>query len=307
MPPKTKLILNPMANMGAAWKAASALRPIVEQYGQADWSGTVYPSHAAELAQQAAKQGYERIIALGGDGTVHEVVNGLMRLPPSQRPTLGVVPIGSGNDFAFGLGLPQSAAEALHLAFYGTPQPVDIGHVTSSDGTIDEFFDNTLGIGFDAIVTIRSHRHPLLRGFLMYLVAVFESILLNHHSTRYQLQTDQGTLEISSQMMVACNGGREGGGFLIAPQYDMRDGQMELVIIEAISRPTMLRLLPEFIRGTHQRFSQVHTHRVSRVQLQADSPLYIHADGEILTAFDSNVRALTIEILPAALHVVQPE
>ncbi len=306
MPPKVKLIFNPMADMGHAWQIASALRPIVNRYGNADWSGTVYPSHAAELACQAARQGYQHVIALGGDGTVHEVVNGLMQVPAETRPALGVVPIGSGNDFAHNLGLPASPSEALHLALNGAPRPVDIGRVTSPDGQIDEFFDNTLGIGFDAIVTIRSHRLPLLRGFLMYLVAVLETTILDHRSVHYRLQTDNGPQEIDSQMLVVCNGGREGGGFLIAPDFDMTDGLFDLVLMDKVSRPMMLRLLPEFMRGTHHRFPQVHAQRTRRIRLQADAPLYLHADGEVLTSFGSNIRTLDIQILPAALHTVQP-
>ncbi len=306
MPPKVKLILNPMADMGHAWQVASDLRPIVSRYGNADWSGTVYPSHAAELARQAGEQGYQRVIALGGDGTVHEVVNGLMQVPPAQRPALGVVPIGSGNDFAFALGLPKSPAEALHMALYGQPRAVDIGHARSPDGQIDEFFDNTLGIGFDAIVTIRSHRLPLLRGFLMYLVSVLEAIVLDHHSIHYRISTDNGPTVIDSQMLVVCNGGREGGGFLIAPNFNITDGLFDLVMMDKVSRPMMLRLLPEFMKGTHHRFPQVHAQRTRRLSLQANAPLYIHADGEILTSFGSDVRALELELLPQALNVIQP-
>jgi hypothetical protein len=97
---RVKIILNPMADMHNAWRVANDLRPIINDYGGADWSGTVYPTHATALAQQAGEQGYEMVIAMGGDGTVHEVVNGLMQLPEGKRPILGVVPVGSGNDFA---------------------------------------------------------------------------------------------------------------------------------------------------------------------------------------------------------------
>ena len=97
---KVKIILNPMADMGNAWRIARDLRSITEQHGGVDWSGTVYPGHAIELAKQAGEQGYDMVIAMGGDGTVHEVINGLMKVPEEKRPVLGVVPAGSGNDFA---------------------------------------------------------------------------------------------------------------------------------------------------------------------------------------------------------------
>ena len=95
MPRKVKLILNPMADMGRAWKTANDLRPIAQEFqGELSWSGTVYPTHAIELAKQAAEEGYDMVIAMGGDGTVHEVMNGLMQVPENKRPVMGVVPIG---------------------------------------------------------------------------------------------------------------------------------------------------------------------------------------------------------------------
>ncbi|MBA4380716.1 MAG: hypothetical protein C0393_08605 [Anaerolinea sp.] len=87
MPRKVKLIFNPMADMSHAWRVANDLRPIVAEYGNADWSGTVYPTHATELARQAGEQGYDMVIAVGGDGTVHEVINGLMQAPAKKRPS----------------------------------------------------------------------------------------------------------------------------------------------------------------------------------------------------------------------------
>ena len=104
---KTKLIVNPNADLGRAWKTASDLRPIIEEFGGADWSGTVYPTHATELARQAGEAGYDLVVSVGGDGTAHEIVNGLMQVPAEKRPRLGVVPLGSGNDFAHAVGMPR--------------------------------------------------------------------------------------------------------------------------------------------------------------------------------------------------------
>src|SRR4030067_1060961 len=116
---KVKLIINPNADLGRAWRWGADLRPIVEEFGGADWSGTVYPTHATELTRQAAEEGYELIISVGGDGTVHEVINGLMSVPPEQRPKLGVVPVGTGNDFAHNIGAPDRPEIALRRALSG--------------------------------------------------------------------------------------------------------------------------------------------------------------------------------------------
>lgn len=303
---KVKIILNPMADMGNAWRAANDVRPIVTEYGYADWSGTVYPTHATELARQAGEQGYEMVIAMGGDGTVHEVVNGLMQVPAERRPILGVVPVGSGNDFAHSIGISPRSDHALARALNGEPSSVDIGLMTDENGR-QEYFDNTVGIGFDAVVTIRSHKLPLLRGFAMYLTAVLQTILLNHQPVNMKITTETESWEQSSLMTVLCNGPREGGGFMVAPEAQNDDGILHFVMIAGCSRLTMFRLVPQVMNGTHGRFPQVKMGHCRKFSLTADRPLYIHADGEIYTSFGSNLRQASFEMLPNALRVVKGE
>ncbi|MFN3741561.1 MAG: diacylglycerol/lipid kinase family protein [Anaerolineales bacterium] len=299
---KIKLILNPMADMGNAWRAASDLRPIIEEYGGADWSGTVYPTHATELARQAGEEGYERIIAIGGDGTVHEVLNGLMQIPADRRPILGVVPLGSGNDFARAVGIPTRPAEALRRALIGDPRPIDLGQVRDDLGR-QEYFDNTLGIGFDGVVNLRSHRLPLLRGFLTYFVAVIQTILLNFDPMKLQIEIDQETTQLSALMLTLCNGPREGGGFHVAPEARVDDGILNYVLVSKISRPMMFRLIPEFLNGTQARFPQVRLGTFRRLRLTSDRPLYIHADGEVFSGFGTRLHHLEVEVIPGAIRV----
>ncbi len=302
---KVKLILNPMADMGNAWKVARDLRPIIAEYGNADWAGTVYPTHALELTRQAGEQGYERVIAVGGDGTVHEVINGLMQLPEKQRPIFGVVPAGSGNDFAHAAGIPINPLEALNLALYGEPGDLDVGVLKAEDGRV-EYVDNTIGIGFDAITTIRSHQLPFLRGFLMYLVAVIQTIILNFEPTNLKVETDEETWEGPNVMFVMCNGPREGGGFLVAPDARPNDGIFQYASIGKVSRLMMFRLIPEVMKGTHGNFKQVRMGTFRKLSLTSDNPLYIHTDGEIFSGFGSKVRDLSFEILPNALQIIKP-
>ncbi len=302
---KVKLILNPMADMGRAWKAANALRSVVNEFeGHVTWSGTVYPTHGIELARQAAEEGYDKVIAMGGDGTVHEVINGLMQIPADKRPAFGVVPIGSGNDFAFAMGVPTDPAEALALALKGKTSLVDIGLLTDENGH-QEYFDNTVGLGFSAIVTIRSHTLPLLKGFLMYLVAVIQTIFLNHEPAKITYETDKETWQDEVLLTAICNGGREGGGFLISPTSKPDDGKMEFVTVKNVSRPMMFRLLPEVMQGTHGKFKDIHMGECKRLKMTSNRPLYIHADGEIYSGFGSNLRSVSFELLPKALKVVK--
>jgi diacylglycerol kinase (ATP) len=301
---KVKLILNPMADMGAAWRMADDLRPIISEHGGADWSGTVYPTHATELAKQAALEGYKLVIALGGDGTVHEVVNGLMLVPEENRPVLGVVPLGSGNDFAHAVGVPLEADRALALAFEGEPSAVDIVRMTDENGRV-EYIDNTVGIGFDAVVTIRSHKLPVVRGFLMYLTAVIQTILLNHNPALMEIESDGDKWQEEALMFTLCNGPREGGGFIIAPDAKMTDGILDFALVRKCGRLTMFRLLPEFMKGTHMSFPQIKMGMCKSLSVHADRPMYIHADGEIFTSFGSNLRGLKFDVIPNGLQVVK--
>jgi diacylglycerol kinase (ATP) len=300
-----KLIINPNADLGRAWRLASDLRPIADEYGGADWTGTVFPTHATELAYQAAEEGYPLVVAVGGDGTAHEVFNGLMRVPAERRPRMGVVPMGSGNDFAFALGMNHSPAYALREVLTGQPKRLDLGQLEDSRGR-REYFGNTLGIGFDATVTIRSRNFTYLQGFPLYLAAVLQTIALNHDAPHMQISGDLESWEDDLLMLVLCNGGREGGGFAVYPGAKTDDGILDYAAIRRVSRPMMLRLLPEVMNGTHGKFPQVRMGQFHHMQIQADRPLVIHTDGEIYAGFGVDIRQLSIEILPGALEVVVP-
>jgi diacylglycerol kinase (ATP) len=302
-PQKVKLIVNPNADLGRAWRWAADLRPVVEEFGGADWAGTVYPTHAIELSRQAALEGYELVVAAGGDGTVHEVVNGLMQVPADIRPRLGIVPLGSGNDFAHSIGMNKNSVLAARQVLSGQPRRIDIGRLEDARGRV-EYWDNTVGLGFDTTVTIRSRRIPLVRGFLIYLIAVLQTILLNHDAPRLHIATDQETWDEAILMLVLCNGGREGGGFTVAPEARPDDEILHYTAITKVSRPMMLRLLPEVMRGTHGRFKQVRMGVCKRMDVLSDRPLYIHTDGEIYSGFGVDVRNVKFEIIPGAIEVM---
>ncbi|OGO29367.1 MAG: hypothetical protein A2W33_05050 [Chloroflexi bacterium RBG_16_52_11] len=300
---RIKLIINPNADLGRAWRVAADLRPLVDQFGGADWTGTVYPTHAIELARQAGEEGYELIIAAGGDGTAHEVINGLMQIPAERRPRFGIVPLGTGNDFAHAIGIQSQPEIALRQVINGQSRRIDIGVLRDNLGRT-EYWDNTVGIGFDATVTIRSRKYAYLRGFIVYFIAVLQTILLNHDAAKLQIESDIENWTEDTLMMVLCNGAREGGGFFVAPEARIDDGVMHYVSVRRVSRPMMLRLLPEVMKGTHGRFSQVRMGQFHRIQINSDRPLAIHTDGEIYAGFGVDVRQVSLEILPGALEVM---
>lgn len=300
---RIKLIFNPHANRGRAWDIATLLQSIVERYGVGSWAATEYPTHASALAEQAAKEGYEVVAALGGDGTVHEVVNGLMRVPPEQRPALAAVPLGSGNDFCSHQGIPDDVELAMQRAFTGQAKTIDLGQVRDASGRT-EYIDNTLGIGFDAAVTIYSYRITRLKGFSMYLWAVIQTIMRNHVAPRMQINTNEESFEQDVLMLVLCNGPREGGGFFVAPEAKCDDGIFHYAMIQGVSRAMMFRLIPEVMRGTHGRFKQVRMGTFRELKLTSEKPLTVHVDGEIFAGFTSELYELEVNVLPMALKVI---
>jgi diacylglycerol kinase family enzyme len=213
--------------------------------------------------------------------------------------------MGSANDFAHSLGMDPRPSYALRQALTGQPCRVDVGKLQDEMGRT-EYWNNTTGIGFDATVTIRSRAFPYLRGFLVYLLAVFQTILLNHEAPRLKVATDQENWEAAMLLLTLCNGGQEGGGFQISPQARVDDGVFHYTGVYKVTRPRMLQLLPEFMKGSQEKFPQVRMGQFQRLELQSDRPLIIHTDGEIFAGFGMDVRHLKAEIIPAAIEVMRP-
>lgn len=300
---RIKLIFNPHAKRGRAWDLATMLQSIIERHGGGSWAATEYPKHANELAEQAAQDGFDIVVALGGDGTVHEVINGLMRAPADKRPLLAAVPLGSGNDFCSNNGILEDVELAMQRVYSGEPKTIDLGHVIDNTGR-SEYIDNTLGVGFDASVTIHSLQITRLKGFSMYLWAVIQTILRNHDAPRMSITTDHETIEQEVLMMVLCNGPREGGGFHVAPEATPDDGLFHYAMIQRVSRAMMFRLIPEVMNGTHGRFKQVRMGHFRELKLISEEPITIHIDGEIFAGFSSKVQEIEVKVHPKALQII---
>lgn len=300
---KVKIIVNPNADLGRAWQSSADLRKIVEQYIDADWSGTVFPIHAKDLAVRAGEEGYDLVIAVGGDGTIHEIVNGLMQIPKERRPKLGIIPYGSGNDFAHAVGVDSRPSYAIRQIFTGKPRPIDIGKLLHGNSEV-EYWSNALGIGFDATVVERFQQMKRLRGFAAYMTAVLQTLASRIVSPHMRIETDQESWEDDIFMLVACNGSREGGGFLIAPEARPDDGVLHYAWIEKVSRPMILRILPEVMKGTHERFPQVRIGEFKRMRISSDQPLFMHTDGEVYAGYGSEIHDIEIEIIPGAIEIV---
>lgn len=254
---------------------------------------TEAPWHAAELARQLGQAGSPVICAVGGDGTVHEVVNGLLELPEASRPALAVIPVGSGNDFVKMTGTPLDLERAARQAVHGTDRRIDAGRANG------RFFGNGVGIGFDAYASRESRDIRYLTGAPLYLVAVLRA-LRSFPCPMMAIDID-GHVIRSSTLLCSVNNGRcVGGGFWIAPQADVQDGLLDVCHARGLGRLQILRLLPEVMRGTHVDNEPVTMARGRRVRVWSEIPLPVQADGEL---FPAPVSELDVEILPHSLTV----
>lgn len=301
---RVKIILNPHAGMDSARSKVDVLKPLVKELGGADWVETTQPRQAIDLARQAAGEGYELIVAAGGDGTGHEVLNGILQVPAEQRPCMAILPVGSGNDFCHMTGLPGQPEAALRQIYANPPGTIDVGLLRMDDGR-QEYFGSALGIGFDATVTIRAKRLKYIKGYPMYLTAVLQTIILNHAAPRMHITTDQETWEESVIMLVVMNGQREGGGFFVTPGARPDDEIFDYAQVRQVSRPMMLRILPEVMKGTHTTLKDVRMGHCRKLDLRADRPLALHVDGEVLAGFESTIRQLSVEMIPHGVKIIR--
>jgi YegS/Rv2252/BmrU family lipid kinase len=298
----TRVILNPWADHGRARGCKDSLLALANEYDSVDCVLSEAPGHASELAIAAAERGFDRLIAAGGDGTVHEIVNGLHRCQAGEL-SLGLVPIGSGNDFAYGLGLLAELEPAVRRAFSGTPRPVDLAVVQNDQGKV-EVADNSIGIGFDATITIQSKTITRIHGFAMYGAATLQTIALYYQTPELDMTFDQEHVRQETLMVSIGLGPRAGGGFLLTPEASHDDGLLDSCTVNPIGRATMLQMLPRVMKGTHVTSRHVTMRRSRRLTLKSNMALPVHIDGEIHAYPADNVRELDITSLPAALSVI---
>ena len=298
-----KIILNPAAGKGHGARVEAEMRRLLAEAGvEFDLVRTAGRWHAAELAEQAVKDGIEVVVAAGGDGTTHEVVNGLLAAADGDvAGTLGILPVGSGSDFAHVLGIPFDLPAACQLLRHGRPRLVDVGRVTVDDREA-RYFDNTINVGFGGIVTVEAAKIKWLRGMALYLPAVLKAIFLRHDAPLTTIRYDEQEMTLRTMMVTVGNGKREGGVFYVTPQASLDDGLFDLCIAGEVSRLAMLGLIPRFLKGTHTELSDVVTMaRAGRVTMSSSDNFIAHADGEVLC---TEAHRIEFELLPQRLRVL---
>jgi diacylglycerol kinase (ATP) len=302
------VIFNPTASRGRAARSRAlieeAFRAARAEYRIVE---TERRGHASELAGQALEEGWPAVVAVGGDGVVHEVANGLMRRAgEGVSAPLGIIAVGSGNDFIKMLGLPaHRPAEAVRHLVSAEPRLVDVGRVSRQlvgggpEGVW--YFTNGVGVGFDAQVATHARGVRRLRGFAIYGWALLKT-LRQLRAPRIEVVVDG--VEIADRPLIlttVSNGPCHGGSFWLCPGARVDDGQLDVLIADARSLGSLLHLLPLVMAGKHLGRRGVELHRGTRVEVRSEEPLPIHADGEIVADW---VRELVIEVLPGRLRVL---
>ncbi len=300
---RIKIVMNPWSDRQRSAKRIDTIRSIGEKYGGVEVVLTEGPGHGQELAKEAAAAGYDVVAAAGGDGTAHEVINGLLAAQ-TGRAKFGIIPIGTGNDLAFALGIPLGEPEeALRILFHGRLRSVDLGLIEAEGGR-SAYFHNNVGIGTDAVVVMRTEAITRLHGFPLYLAAVFQTIAFHYRTLGLQLQFDDLTVSQDALLVALGIGPRHGGGFLLTPDAVSDDNLIDSCTAEPMGRFTMLALVARSLRGRHVDSKRVAMRKSKRISVVSDVPMPIHADGEMFAYPENNIFQVTVSSVPAGIEVV---
>ena len=292
------LFINPAAGRGRTNRRLARIKEIFDAAGVVTTpTASRSVGDLEQLVMAQVDAGSSRIVVAGGDGSIHEAVNGIMR---ARSPAaLGVIPSGTGNDFAKACSIPLDWEQATRLladrlAANVISLRIDLGRMN------DRYFANGAGIGFDAKVTqiARSYRWPI--GDLVYLIAIFRGMIDGIASPDISITADDSRWQGPVTLVNVCNGPWIGGMFHIAPMADNSDGRLELLIADPVSRVRILSLLPKLMRGQHLHEPELRHMSVRRLRIEASGPVPSHLDGEVQPL----AQTFEIDILPGALRLL---
>jgi diacylglycerol kinase (ATP) len=299
---RAKVIVNPAAGAHSTHRKWPGIRNLLKKAGLTfDYQFTEGKGHGIELAREASNDGYRYLIAVGGDGTIHEVANGIMLTENSKETALGIVSTGTGSDLTRTIGISADYTQACSSLTSPRRLIVDIGVVEyGKDGqTKKRYFINSAGIGFDAETVAVTQKLPkILGGTLPYLTGLFCSFL-GYRNKAITLTIGDKKQNIRVLTLVAANGRYFGGGMQIAPEAKVDDNLLDIVIIGNISKIGLLKALPLVYKGTHLSHPLVKLEKATRIRIDSAKKFLVQADGEILGEGPAS-----FTIIPAALSLV---
>ena len=286
------ILLNPTAKRGQARRRLErALRVFREQNAQFDVRESQSSQHLTELARGACEEKPDLIVSAGGDGTHHYVINGLLK---SEIP-LGLLPMGTGNDFAKGVGMPMDLHDAATALLNGPVRSIDLAQVGAA------VYGCIAGVGFDSTVTRYANEHARwLKGSLAYTWSLLRC-LPEYRPQQLEIIADGRSFSEEVLFAVVGNNASYGGGIRLAPRARLDDGILDVCIVPYLSRLELLRWVPRAYRGEHLHHPRIKYLQARKITLSAASRMELFGDGEFLQELPA-----TIEVLPRALRVIAP-
>jgi diacylglycerol kinase (ATP) len=277
---KSKLIVNPTAGTDTAPNHLETMNRLLRRrVGRLDIVITVSEGDATEAAAHAVEDGYDHLFVAGGDGTLNEAINGVARVDEGlEAITFGVIPMGTGNDFATALGLPEDVEAAIDRLLESEPSRVDVGRLN------DRYFVNVSAGGFLAEVSDAVNpRLKTLAGKLAYLIGGAQ-VLLDYDPVQARLRRAEGDEQLALYAFAVCNSRLVGGGRLIAPDAVIDDGELDVCLIQAMPTLEFLALLRRVSGGDHVDDDRVAYFRTRELELTFDRPIKVNFDGQVLEA-----------------------
>jgi YegS/Rv2252/BmrU family lipid kinase len=299
-------IVNPKAAKGGAARLGERLQTELKARRlAAEIHLTERAGHATEIARRSSAR---VVVAVGGDGTINEVANGIV----GTGRTLGIIPSGSGNDLVKSLDVPSAFDEALDTVLLGSTLQMDVGHVKcfkegagfpDDIGRDGRYFVNGIGIGFDAAVAVRTAEIAYLRGVPLYLMAVFQT-LGKYRPPEFTVAFEGGRRTFTGLLIAIGNGRCAGGGFYLTPRAEVNDGLLDLCMVNSLPIHRIIRLMPKVMGGAHEGDEDVVFARSRQAVVDGSTGFYVHADGEIVgrdvTRVEAYVCAERIPVLVRA-------
>jgi YegS/Rv2252/BmrU family lipid kinase len=270
------MIVNPNAGRKDGLQIAET---VSEQLRAAGFSTemmiSVAPGGTRELAEQVDPSEWDGVLAVGGDGTLFEVVNGLLATRDTIPVPVGQVPVGTGNSFLRDLHI-ETVEDAVARIVRGGVREVDLGHFSCDAGSF--YFANLLGAGFVSNVAYRAGSYKWL-GSLSYMIGVVIEVI-GLKSTPVTMEIDGKTIERDCVFVEVCNSRFTGGSMMMAPGARIDDGLLDVVLLNKVPRRTVLKLLPSIFPGTHVDAEPVEVFRGASITIQSERPLALTPDGE---------------------------
>ena len=289
-------VVNTTAGRGKTGKKIYRLVTCLGDHGfKYDLEITKAPKHAIELTKNYIKEGYRKIVAVGGDGTLNEVVNGILESRKANEIKLGLVPEGGGNDFSKNFRIPSEIEKAVKILENEYTTRVDVGKIE------DFYFINALGMGFDAKVAEYADKIRYLNGLPRYFLALLQALLkLKPH--KLFLKINGELMDVSTLLVSVGNGLSTGGGFLLTPKAKVNDGKLDICLISDVKFFRLLRLLPTVLTGKHVDEPEVKIIHTDHLEIKSDKKLPIYYDGELPEL--KNPFEFSIDLLPAKINFI---